>query len=258
MNYKRDSYRYIWDSPDAFLADVLAVSEPSRRHNAGWVGETYDQTIERTISGNLSLIPKAEALLGQIEADLENESLEWGYSVAGSYPDIPTFLSGNPECMRSRIMRPNEKASVRVFVCTTSSAKIDSETLLKRGITALALVMELVKQGRPIELWTYTKLCGDVKHNGNTCLMVRMPTAPIDMARIAHCLSACSFDRTLAMSFGYAETGFKGGWANERDVRKLVNASPQDIVLKEAHYSDELLKNPVFWIQKQLAKLQQD
>lgn len=258
MNYKKDSYRYVWDSPDAFLSDVLEVSEPSKRHDAGWVGETYDQTLERTTSGNLNLIPKAEALLSKIEVDLDNHSPEWGHSVAGSYPDIPAFLSGDPECMMTRIMRPSEKAPIRVFVCTTSSASIDAQTLLARGIAALALVMQLVKQGRPIELWTFTQLCGNAKHDGNTCLMVRMPTAPIDMARIAHCLSACSFDRTLAMAFGYAKTGFEGQWAQERDVRKLVNAGPSDIVLNEARYEDDLVRTPVLWIQRELAKLNEE
>jgi hypothetical protein len=254
-HYKRDSFRYVWDSPDAFLADVLAVSDPSKRHDAGWVGETYAQTLERTKFGNLALIPKAEALLSQVEAELDNESPDWTYQVAGSYPDIPAFLSGDPECMRARITRPNEKAPVRVFVCTTSSAGVSADILLKRGIVALALVMQLVKQGRPIELWTYTKLDGNAKHDGSTCLMVRMPTAPVDMARIAHCLSACSFDRTLAMSFGYAKTGFCGGWASQRDARKLVNAGPSDIVLGDAHYTDELITQPIKWIQNQLAKL---
>jgi hypothetical protein len=252
-HYKRDEYRYVWETPDAFLASVLECGQ--LKHDKSWMGETKEQTLQRTREGNLDLIPQAEALLSEIDADLELDSPEWRNCVAGSFPDVAAFLAGDPECMRRRVVNVNEKAPVRVFVCTTSSAGVAAETLLKRGIGALALVMQLVKQGRPIELWTYTKLDGNSKHQGNTCLMVRMPTAPVDIARIAHCISACSFDRSLAMTFGYARTGFTGRWAEQRDCRKLVKANPADIVLDEARWNDPIVEKPVEWIREQLAKL---
>jgi hypothetical protein len=255
QGYKKDKFRYIWESPDAFLQSALDVAGGALDHDSSWMGEEYEETIQRTRSGNLSLIPKAEALLDQIDADLELDSPQWQSSVAGAFPDVPAFLSGDPECMRARVVQANEKAPVRVFVCTTSSCGVSAETLLKRGIAALALVMQLVKQGRPIELWTFTKLDGDSAHKGNSCFLVRMPTAPIDMARIAHCLSACSFDRSIAMTFARRMTGFKGKWASEQDSRKLVGASPCDIVLNESRYGDDIVNNPVDWIRQQLAAL---
>jgi hypothetical protein len=257
-NYKRDGFRYVWDSPDAFLESVLAVTHNTPSHSPEWTGESRKDMMQRTREGNLALIPQAEALLSQIEADIDADGPLWQGSVAGSFPDVPAFLSGDPECMRARVVCPNEKAPVRVFVCTTSSCGVEASTLLKRGIAALALVMQLIKQGRPIELWTFTKLDGNREHEGTTCLLVRMPTAPVDMARIAHCLSACSFDRTLAMGFGYARTGFTGGWARQKDSRKLVNAGPKDIVLNESKYDDEIVKRPLDWIKQQLAMLSED
>ena len=254
QTYKRDGFRYIWESPDAFLQSALDVQQ-RLDHSEDWVGETYSETIQRTKEGNLDLIPQAEALLDQIDAELELDSPVWQGSVAGAFPDVPAFLSGDPECMRARVMQANEKAPVRVFVCTTSSCGVSAETLLKRGIAALALVMQLVKQGRPIELWTFTKLDGNGAHEGNSCFMVRMPTAPVDMARIAHCLSACSFDRAIGMTFGRNVTGFKGSWAAEKDPRKLVNAAPSDIVLGESRYGDDIIERPVDWIRQQLAIL---
>jgi hypothetical protein len=77
----------------------------------------------------------------------------------------------------------------------------------------------------------------------------------VGMARIAHCLSACSFDRSIAMAFGYRHTGFTGAWAKEKDCRKLVNANPSDIVLGEAHSNDPMVLKPVEWIKQQLAAL---
>lgn len=257
QNYRKDGFRYIWETPDAFLQSALDVQQ-RLDHDSSWVGETYSETIKRTKEGNLDLIPQAEELLSKIDADLDIDGPLWQGSVAGAFPDVPAFLSGDPECMRSRVICVNEKAPVRVFVCTTSSCGIDSKTLLKRGIAALALVMQLVKQGRPIELWTFTKLDGDSAHKGNSCFMVRMPTAPVDMARIAHCLSACSFDRAIAMTFGRRMTGFTGGWAKEKDARKLVNAAPKDIVLGESFYGDEIIERPVDWIKQQLAKLDEE
>jgi len=255
MNYQRDDYRYIWQTPDAFLEDALRVNSGRLMHDPSWTGQPYEACLEGATKGNISLVPQAEALLDSIEADLELDSPQWENAISGAYPDVPAFLSGDPECMRARMIRANEKAPVRVFVCTTSSCGVSAETLLKRGIAALALVMLLIRQGRPVELWTFTKLDGDKDHKGNSAFLVRMPTTPVDIARIAHCLSACSFDRTIAMEFGRKMTGFTGSWAKQTDPRKLVNASPSDIVLGESRYGDEIVERPLDWIRQQLAKL---
>jgi hypothetical protein len=57
------------------------------------------------------------------------------------------------------------------------------------------------------------------------------------------------------MEFGRKITGFKGSWAKQEDARKLVNASPSDIVLGESRYGDSIVERPLDWIREQLAKL---
>jgi hypothetical protein len=257
MNYSRDAFRYVWQSPDAFVTDFLQyASKHCGRGEDTWYGETYEETIQRAKEGDVSLVAEAQELMSKVNASIETSSLSWEYSVSGAFPDIPAFLSGSPDCMRRRVFSDSEANPVRVFVCTTSSAGVTAATLAKRGAVILALVLKLIEAGRPVELWTFTGFDADKKHGGNGVCLVRLPTQPVDIARIAYCLTRTAFDRRLGMAWGRHAFGFTGAWASSiRDLRFLCGAREGDVVIGRASSDDPMLENPLAWIQGQLETL---
>src|SRR4029450_10054823 len=103
--------------------------------------------------GKRAKVPSDEERLTRIEreADLATLRPEWHSSVAGAFPSVPDFLAGIPECMRRRVVQPNELTPLTVWICTTSSGGVEFEDLQRRGVAVLALAMALAN-ARPVEI----------------------------------------------------------------------------------------------------------
>lgn len=254
----------VLNSP-AELADAAESARSHMHENSSWTGETIAQALEFTRRGNPARVAEAESMIEKIVSELELEAPEWANDVAGAYPDVPAYLSGQPECMRRRILSVSEKSPVRVWVDVTSSAGIKHEMLAKRGTAALALVMSLIREGRAVELYTYTSLGG--RKNGQSVVAVRMLTAPIDTASVAHCLTSQGYARTLCYGVSHS-LGGNGGWSNHgqehRPFPERLKAhqtkvleslySPGDVVIPPCHFDDPAIKNPIQWVNDRLAE----
>ena len=261
-----DKNGHVQFSSPAEFADAVQNDGHRYRSNREWTGETFEEAISRTRSGNPARVPEAERMLDKIEADIDLERPEWTSDVAGAFPDVPAFLAGAPDCMRRRAETISEKAPVRVWVDVTSSCGIQHETLAARGTAALALVMQLNRQGRAVELMTYTSLDG--RNNGQSVVIIRQQTAPVDIASVAHCLTSSGYSRTLC--YGYSEKNrYTGGWSdkyytggdwNKRlaSARSILSplAGERDVILPAPYWNDQqddghvglMFKDPAKWV----------
>jgi hypothetical protein len=258
-----------FSSPAEFADAVQNDISAGRRYRGdqAWTGETLDEAINRTRSGNPARVPEAERMLDRIQAQIDLERPEWVHDVAGAFPDVPAFLAGAPDCMRRRAHTISEKAPVRVWVDVTSSCGIQHEVLAARGTAALALVMQLIRQGRAVELLTYTSLDG--QKNGQSVVVIRQQTAPVDIASVAHCLTSSGYSRTLC--YGYSGNGnnYGGGWSdkffNGGDWKKRLEsariilsplAGEKDVILPAPYWDDQqddgpvglMFKDPAKWV----------
>jgi len=261
----------------AYVRQEIKAGSDDYRCSKDWTGETLEEALEFTQSGNPARVPEAERMLDQIEADMERMSPEWINDVAGSVPDVPAFLAGSPECMRRRVQSISERAPVRVFVDVCSSASIDHELLTKRGVAALALVMQLIRQGRSVELYTFASLDGEI--GGQYCPIIRQETAPIDIASVAHCLTSSGYSRTLCYGAGRSLNSYSGAFSDHfvrsgtwqqrvaGSLKTLAGyATEKDIILPAPYADDEtsnephglVFKNPAAWIAACIAAVSND
>jgi hypothetical protein len=254
----------LFSSPRAL---VDATKGQHMNGDASWIGESKEDYIRRTSTGDVSRVPQAEKLLEKIEPELDREGLVWHNDMVGAFPDVAAFLANEPECMRRRLRTEDDRSPLKVWVDVASSAQISWEDLLPRGIAALALVMQLIRNGRAVELWTFASLHG--RTNGQTVPCVQMCTTPIDIASVAYCLTSQGFSRGVCYAAARQHNGFNGQWGRHyvrqgsladriAGARQTLEGlvAPQDIILVAPYWNDRndkgdaglIFRDPVKWV----------
>src|SRR4051812_31418704 len=137
--------------------------------------------------GHLASVAATDKLLNDVEGLLHIDTRAWRNvsDVSGGVPDVPSFLAGQPMCMRRRQRVVCEQAPLALIVDLTSSASLTAAHMNARGVAILALVRVLANV-RPIELWT---VIGLGEKNKAVEVITRIDTAPLDLARAAHMMT---------------------------------------------------------------------
>jgi hypothetical protein len=212
---------------------------------------------KQIVLGEDSYVARAEAIMSEIE-DLVPITRAWRNvdDVVGGLPNVPAFLAGTPQNMRRRVRTMSETAPLTIFMNLATSAIIDADTVLRRGIVLLALTRLLVEH-RTVELWVGTTL-DDGHHSGTAAW--RIDTAPLDLARAAFMIADVSMSRL----FGYAmcevltDCHLGGGGQREQHAARLREATGwhEDGLLYIPWMSvrDDMVNDPVGWIRERLAQ----
>lgn len=255
----------MFQSPTEFAG---SVAQHHCDNNASWMGGESRAAYYRMVrTGDTSKVAEAERLLDKIEVQIDREGIVWHNDVAGAYPDVAAFLANDPECMKRRCVTEDDRSPLRVWVDVSSSGGITASDLLPRGIAALALVMQLIRSGRAVELWTFTSIHG--RTNGQTAVCAKMNTNPIDIASVAYCLTSQGFARGLCYGAARQFNGFNGRWGcnyvsygtlQERiaGARRTLDGltAQQDIILPAPFWNDKtdkgdaglIFRDPVKWV----------
>lgn len=263
-----------YDSPaklaDAF--DALRRTHPQHYDRAnrmsGWTGGNASEASAKLRTGDDSLVAEARKLLDKFEVQAETTRPEWQGSVFGAYPMVPEALAGNPESMRRIVNVGSDLAPICIYASTTSSAGYDHADMTKRGIAVLALTMALSAL-RPVELFTITQLDGrgkstrdDGLDSGACIIVTRINSQPLDLSTACHCLTSVAVDRGITHALGFAHHGFTGGWSwggppNGDKViartRRVLDMNERDVLITGAFLTDDIIKNPVAWVQREIA-----
>ena len=248
------------------LAESVSASNGSRKQctkGEGWTGNMdYETSLRYATSGDLSGVPASEAWLNKFESlSPSRQAWQTVLDVTGSMPNVPAVLTGHPLSMRRRKRVLTETAPLAICVDLVSSAGVSAKNLQKRGALILALVRAL-SATRPVELW-----CGgsalpygtkDTYH-----VWFRIDTAPLDLARAAHIMTAPSVSRGLIYATLSETAKSEGGlrwpydnhtWsrANMRPVLSRVIGSEDMLCIAAPHASDRLVDEPEKWFSDML------
>ena len=260
------TYESIAELREAYLARCL---DGGRRASGGggasWYGdETRAETIRMSAEGDTALVPEAERLLSRIDANVETPRKVWDRSVAGAYACVPDVLAGLPTPMRHQRHVPDERAPITILATTTSSGGISAGVLRRRGTTILALVMALTRI-RPVSLYQLTVLDGNKDGTGETVILGKINTTPLDLATACYVLTSQGFARRMTYDLAEKLNGFTGGWPRKfkysnptsyyRSLVERLYFNPKDtLVIEAAKLDDEMLSNPVGWVNTQVTK----
>lgn len=216
--------------------------------------ETAAETVDYAQRGDDRLVAEAERLIDQLSASIELPDLAWQPDVCGAYPIVPEFLSGQPDCMRRRLPQEQERSPVSIYVDVASSWQITADMLQKRGVAILALVMGLSRL-RPVELNVISSL-GCRGGNGAHITVAAINTRPIDLASACYALTSAGLARRVMYGIAKATGGSTvTSFPGTATVRDMLGVAESDLFVKNAHVDDELLCNPVAWVQREIDRL---
>lgn len=231
---------------------------------SSWMnGETTSESIRKCRYGDTSLVPLAEAELDKLDQVIETPRLQWDRSPAGAFCSVPDYIVGLPTPMRRQIHINDEKAPINIVVDVGSSASVQADTLKKRGITILALVMALSRT-RPVMLYPIDVASGN--KDRETIWITQINTTPLDLATACYVLTSAGFSRGIIMPLEERINGNSGGWPAEfgyygdslpyykKRLPLLGFVEKDTLIIPASKGSDELVRNPIPWINKQITR----
>lgn len=204
---------------------------------------SHARAVELATTGDTSLVAKAEALLEKIDTEIEVSQASWQPSVYGAYPVVPEFLAGSVTPMRHKVLTESEYAPVTIWVDLTCSGGFNADSMLKRGISILALVMKL-QASRPV---TLNLISCVVRNPGG--LVAKINSQPLDIASAAFGLCHVAFVRHLA--YGYMDySPMDLPVSNANVIKGKLGIPDSDLVIPGGHLEDDLIsRDPVAWVQ---------
>ncbi len=247
-----------FDSIEDF-ARACAPYPPKHRTNYWTAHLSYQQCVERAVSGDESYVSNAEKILDQLDVELpETKCFQTIRSPFGGRVNLGDWLAGSPDPMRRRKRVNTDIAPIKIVVSTSCSSGIDAEVMERRGYAILALLLKL-QTVRPIQLYLMTELKGS---QGGHYQLIRIESQPLALGVAAFGLCNVGFARHLTYNFARYNDDYKmgDGWPSGYGrpgyldlLRQRCNLSDEDLIIPLAHLTDELVKTPLDWIKKQLA-----
>lgn len=231
-----------------------------------WSGnQTYSEAKTNLWRGDPEGNAKSQKLLDAIEADgIELAQSYWDNDRTGFIPCIPSFLAGSPDSMRRLQEMQSEATPIKIYVDIALSASFSSEQLVTRGAAILALSRKL-QAIRPVEVCLFASLYGKASKKDGTgaCAIpvIKIDTNPMDLTTASYAFTNPAFLRQIC--FGWAKQyGFDGRWAwNEHPgystrekLRKFFLLSETDMLIDGAYSTDELMRDPVKWVNDQVSR----
>lgn len=256
-----------YDSTAALASDYIRRNAKAASiHHGGWSdndwygGESLEASLGFAQSGDTKLVAKAETLLSQLDTAIETSRKFWEPAPSGAFVCVPDVLAGRPTPMRRLAHQQDETSPITILAVSTSSAGINADTLAKRGTVILALVMALSRI-RPVSLQQLC--CVDGQADGETVITSEINTAPLDLATACYVLTSAGFARRLTYDLAASHNRFRGRWPEgfnysnpsryyESLKAKLVADPARCLVIGAAQLGDELLAEPIRWINKQI------
>ena len=255
-----------WAEPADFARDADSkLSNSQKRCREEWTGETWKGALANAIHGSKKHVPAAEAMLEKASFAIESPRSRWVSSVAGAYPIVPEALAGFPEPMRRRVNVKDEGLPLKIVIDCTSSAAIDHKMLLTRGITYLALAMNLANT-RPVEM--HMLIAEGDTYTPTGIVAIRIPSAPLDLAVASNALTSVGLMRGLGYSWLNGMHGVGGGWAwcqspfteakrkiYIANMRVALELAETDLFVPPTHCDDEAIKNPIEFLKWTVSEL---
>lgn len=252
----------------AYLASAPGNNDYRDAHNPEWFGhgDTFAKQQELIAKGgDETLVPAAMKMLDKLHVAMpETDRSVFIPAVAGAYPCVPDYIMGLPEPMRKRDVIYDTGAPIRLGAYTGCSATISHSQFIARATCFLAIIMRLVDEGRPVEVYAVDSGNGT---DGETLITVKLQSAPVSIAEIGHALTNLGFTRRVFYGAQDAMgNGYNGAWPAKFDcatngryyAAKLAKRLNLDVLLPPLYgtQSNALMADPVKWTLDQYNAIQ--
>lgn len=203
-----------FDSWDSFVRCVSDLSQrtwkdfncSSHRHDKSWSGtDTFDEAVRMA---SITGWPEGRELLSESFAKVSPRNQYYPtveFSVAGSYPCVPIYCSGDPQCMVSDpgADHRTSKPIIRIDYNHWIHVGVTIKDMMLRGAAVLSLAKRLEEQGISTELRIIGNTRegdGDRERTWRYSIVYKKAGEYLDVDRAAYALAHPSAMRRLAFA----------------------------------------------------------
>lgn len=246
---------------DLTWSEFIALAKVTPNWEKGgsekWKGGTMKDMNRWLEHGDLENAKKAQDMLEEINTALDLSLLgpEWGLSPVGGTCSVGAYLAGSPANMRRMTEVESDHAPINLYVGIGYSASFTADQIMKRGLACLALAMALARV-RPVKLWAYDGISPGWNHQKEYVTQIEVPLN--DVGAAATVLTRATVSRNFCFTRCGQLTGIDSDalrWPTHTEL-EYMQPKNDDILVTCGHtdHQDEILKNPVKWVEEQLHK----
>lgn len=239
------NYLSAWESPESFARHIQAMDPNKAWARSGWdKGTVFSGTSSMKEAIDLSLhgwkegvakIEKVRKIILETNA-VVTKPIKYG--VAGSYPNVPRAIAGNPMNMRCDDLTASRRRPVITLVSDMSAnGYISHETITNRAAVVAAIVDQIEEAGYACEVISLATSIGRRSIFGGggkpgfkvcVAVTVKQSTQPIDIMKLSFNLGhAGMFRRMIFADLEFEPTCERGlgeglGGSLELDSKELA------------------------------------
>lgn len=198
-----------WSSPEAFSAHIEKMDKKKAWHDSAWEeGDpswrgtgTMAEALKISREGWKDGATKASRLLGSIMAANPLQKKPVRYGIAGSTPNVPRAIAGDPLNMRIPDMK---KASRRPVITLLSNIAANcghqGEEFTNRAAVVAALVDQIEAAGYCCEIIAFAQATNYNAFVSRVAVQIKNSNQPLDITRLAFGLGHPAMFRRLVFA----------------------------------------------------------
>lgn len=202
------SYNSNWESPASLAKHIGSVDKSTVWDDAGWSREdsehmgskNMDETIEMARTGWPEGAKQVSKIREKVLARNPFRKQAVRYGIAGSTPNVPRAVSGNPMNMRMDDQaRSLRRPTVTIIAQMGASWYIQPQRISNRAAAVAAIVDQIETAGYSCEVIAIAaSYSGEFK--SVTATMIKQSHHPVDIGRLAFGLGQASMFRRLCFA----------------------------------------------------------
>lgn len=248
------------------------MTENQAGNTSPWYsGGSLARGIKLLAHGDDDLIEQTREIMKQLHANLPTTQRQWQTAPVGFFPNVPAYLSGEPENMFTVQRNNSDSSPVRIWVNVLPSGGCDRPTLLKRGAVLVALAQLLLERRSLVRITCYgDQPASGLNPDGKTyakgvIVSWDLPTSPLNLSMLCTSLGYPEVVQNVTFTACHSiHNGVTGGWLrghcpgytyNEGKVRQDLGAEDEDVIIPAAFLGDELHNKPVDFLHRELTRI---
>jgi hypothetical protein len=218
------SWHSSWKSLESFARYIEGLDQKKAWHDSGWEGHgeefhgTKDmkEALHLAQNGWKEGVEKIDKLSNMIYALNPELKRPTAYGVAGSTPNVPRAIAGNP--LNMRLVEPASSRRRPVLTIVTNMSEncgVSKDRITNKAATIAAIVDQIEAKGFACEVIAGAGSSGGFWAKSDysclTSVMVKEAHHPLDVARLAFGVGhSAMFRRLVFADWGYEETARQG------------------------------------------------
>jgi len=231
-----------WDTPEAFARHIASLDKEKAWSDSGWDGdETFtgtknmEEALKLAEGGWQEGAEHVLKLQGNILAANPQLPKTVKYSMAGSIPNVPRAIAGNPINMKALDLSLSRRRPVlTIMTAMHANWTISKDAITNRAAVVAAIIDMIEAAGYACEVIAFAPSIGHGENEVvSTSVIIKASTQPLDVARLAYGVGHSSMFRRLIFA----------DWGSDPMLKKILGRG-----LGMCHFDVSKLQNTGIYV----------